>query len=280
MSGIEARVADHYTVERIVEQILAALAQTGIDTARLTVEDLEPVDEFHIGAAAATDALLSQLAIGAGERVLDIGSGIGGPARFVARRTGAHVTGVDLTESYVAAATHLSALTGMEGLTRFVHASAMAMPFEADAFDHATILHVGMNIADKEALMAEAARVLKPGGTVAVYDVMRLRSDDLAFPLPWASVPETSFVATPDDYRSAADRAGFTRVAERPRGTFAIDFFRMMRERAEAAAAAGRTPPPGIGLLMGPDARTKMGNLAAALQAGTLAPVEMIFRLA
>lgn len=280
MPDIGSEVARHYDIAGLEARILTALAGTGADVAHLRPEDLEPIDEFHIGGVPALEALLSQLPLVPGEEVLDIGSGIGGPARFIARRTGARVTGIDLTPSYVTLAARLSQATGLGGETDFVAGDATAMPFEAGRFGAAIMLHVGMNIADKPALLGEVARVLRPGGSFALFDVMRFDDRPLAFPLPWAGTAETSFVTTPEAYRSAARAAGFEVLAERSRGPFAIEFFAAMRARAAAAVAAGRPPPPGIGLVMGSDAPIKLANLTAALESGTLAPVEMILRLA
>ena len=279
MAMVEPGIARHYDISGLEQRIIAALADMGVDVAHLRAGDLEAVDEFHIGGIAATRELIDQMGLKPGDRLLDIGSGVGGPARFAANNAGADVTGIDLTQSYVDIATSLSKRTGMADRTRFVQGSALDMPFANASFDAAVILHVGMNLPDKPRLMSEAARVLKPGGVFAVYDVMRLKAGALTFPVPWASDETMSFVATPDDYRSAAATAGFSVIAERPRGAFAIEFFAMMRARMAAAQAEGKKPPPGVGLIMGENARTKIANLTAALEGGILAPVELILRL-
>lgn len=279
MATVEPGIARHYEILALEERILAALADTGVEIAHLSADDLAAVDEFHIGGIAATRELIDQMGLKPGARLLDIGSGIGGPARFAATNAGADVTGIDLTQSYVDIATSLSKRVGMAGKTRFVQGSALDMSFAKASFDAAMILHVGMNLPDKAKLMSEAARVLKPGGVFAVYDVMRLKDGALTYPLPWASDATMSFVATPADYRAAATAWGFSVTAERPRGAFAIEFFATMRARMAAAQAEGKKPPPSVGLVMGEDARTKIANLTAALEGGSLAPVEMLLRL-
>ncbi|BCG72462.1 SAM-dependent methyltransferase [Mesorhizobium sp. 113-1-2] len=279
MATVEPGVARHYDISGLEQRILDALADTGVDIAHLRAGDLEAVDEFHIGGIAATRELLGQMGLKPGARLLDIGSGVGGPARFAANDAGADVTGIDLTQSYVDIATSLSKRTGMAEKTRFVQGSALDMPFANASFDAAMILHVGMNLPDKKKLMSEAARVLRPGGVFAVYDVMRLKDGALTYPLPWASDETMSFVATPDDYRSAATASGFSVIAERQRGAFAVEFFAAIRARMAAAQAEGKTPPPGVGLVMGEDARTKIANITAALEGGILAPVELLLRL-
>ncbi|AZO44091.1 methyltransferase domain-containing protein [Mesorhizobium sp. M7D.F.Ca.US.005.01.1.1] len=279
MATVEPGIARHYDISGLEQRILAALADTGVEIAHLRAGDLEAVDEFHIGGVAATRELIDQMGLKPGAELLDIGSGVGGPARFVANSIGADVTGIDLTQSYVDIATSLSKRTGLADKTRFVQGSALDMPFADASFDAAMILHVGMNLPDKPKLMSEAARVLRSGGVFAVYDVMRLKDGALTYPLPWASDETMSFVATPDDYRSAAVAAGFSVTAERPRGAFAVEFFATIRARMAAAQAEGRKPPPGVGLIMGEDARTKVANITAALEGGILAPVELLLRL-
>ena len=174
MATVEPGIARHYDIAGLEQRILAALADTGVDVAHLRAGDLEAVDEFHIGGVAATRELIGQMGLKPGAMLLDIGSGVGGPARFAANEAGADVTGIDLTQSYVDIATSLSKRTEMADRTHFVQGSALDMPFADAGFDAAMILHVGMNLPDKKKLMGEAARVLKPGGVFAVYDVMRV----------------------------------------------------------------------------------------------------------
>lgn len=269
----EAEVARHYGAEGLLERIRAGLAELGIEAAQ--PDDLAAVDEFHIGGSVATDALLAQLPLAPGMEVLDIGAGLGGTARSVVRRSGATVTGIDLTEAYVTTAKALSEMVGLGDATRFEVASALELPFEDARFDAALLVHVGMNIADKGRLFAEARRVLKPGATFAVYEVMRTGEDELTFPVPWAMDAATSFLGTPEDYRAAAEAAGFAVIAERDRRAFALDFFARMIERMKAA---GGPPPLGFHLLMGETAGQKVANMRANIEAGRIAPVEMILR--
>lgn len=272
--SVEAEVARHYGAVEIMSRIMAGLAALGIDPARVRSEDLNAVDEFHIGGPSATAELVGQLDLRPGTKVLDIGSGLGGTARQVARITGGQVTGVDLTADFVATARALSELVGMAEATRFEVASALELPFGEASFDAALLLHVGMNISDKAALFAEARRVLRRGGLFGVYEVMRTGEGELDFPVPWAAEPGTSFVGTVEEYREAARAGGFEITAQRERRDFALEFFARMRERI---AAAGGPPPLGIHLLM-EDRATKIDNMVANIEAGRIAPVEMILR--
>src|SRR5262249_19214206 len=157
--------------------------------------------EFHIGGRQATIDFAAELGAAHGAALLDIGSGLGGASRYFAHVLGCRVTGIDLTAEYVRVADALSARTGLGKLGSYRQGSALALPFEPGTFDGAYMLHVGMNIADKAALFAEVRRVCKPRGLFGIYDVMRERDGDLAFPVPWAMSPETSFVESAATYR-------------------------------------------------------------------------------
>ena len=229
---VEREVARHYTQTELTRSVLAALRQAGKDPEALATGDLSGVDEFHSGWRPLTLALASELAPPPGTRLLDVGAGIGGPARHFAEAYGCDVTGIDLTPAFVELATELTARTGLADRVRFVTGSALAMPFPDDAFDLATMFHVGMNIADKAALFAEVARVLRPGGRFVVYDLMRTGDAPLPWPMPWADDASTSFVETPARYRELLEAAGF-----RDRGRA-----RLVAARARGRGADARAP--------------------------------------
>lgn len=270
----EMAVADHYTTGELFERVRAGLRAVGVDPARATVADLKAADEFHTGGVAATDHLMAQLEFTPGQRVLDVGSGIGGTSRYLADRHGAQVTGIDLTPEFVETARALSAMVGMGDATTFQVGSALDMPVQDATFDLAVLMHVGMNVADKAKLMTEIARALAPGGRLALFEVMAGASDvPLAFPLPWSTTPDTSFVAPPAAYRDGAAAAGLTLDVETDRTEFALDFFAMVF----AKVAADGPAPLGIHLMMGETAPLKFQNYVANLKAGNIRPVEMIF---
>lgn len=270
----EHEVARHYTHGALADAIWSGLRRLKAPGQPIHVDDLAPVDEFHTGGRQATADLVEQLDLRPGVPVLDLGSGLGGTARYLAHRYGCRVTGVDLTEDYVRTAETLTHLVGLGDRVAFHLGKATDLTFADESFARVTLLHVGMNIPDKGALCAEAARVLAPAGLFAIYDMMRTGDGALQFPVPWASRPETSFVADPGAYRLALADAGFEVVAERDRRAFALGFFEAM-----AARIADQGPPPlGLHILMGAEARSKVANVVDNIRSGKIAPVEIIAR--
>jgi ubiquinone/menaquinone biosynthesis C-methylase UbiE len=270
---IEGQVSDHYSRSDLLAAILAALVASGKDIEKLELDDLAPVDEFHTGGRQATVEFAEQIGVKPNEHILDIGCGIGGPSRYFAVQRGCRVTGIDLTEDYVSVSRALANRLRLDGRAAYKHASALDLPFEAGAFDGAYMMHVGMNIADKPALFAEVRRVLKDGGWFAIFDVMRKRDGQLAYPVHWAATAETSFVAKPAEYRKALEAAGFKIVRERDRTEFARDFFAKVTARL---AETGEPPPLGLHLLMKRDVPEKVANVVGNLEKGLIAPTEMI----
>ncbi len=268
-------LVDHYGGAELLGSIEAGLRAMGRTSATADVDVLGPVDEFHVGGRPATTELCRQLGIESSSALVDIGCGIGGTARFLASTFDCDVTGVDLAPNYVAVARELSAWTGLGDRVRFEVGSALDMPFEADRFDGAVQLHVGMNIEDKQRLCDEVFRILRPGARFGLYDIMRTSADPLRFPVPWASSESMSFVDDLPTYRAALEAAGFEVEAIRDRGAFAVEFFTAMREKS---ASTGGPPPLGLHLILGHDAPLKLANMVDAIVAGTIAPIEIICR--
>jgi len=266
-------VAGHYTRDGLIEAIVAGLDRLGLTPETAGLDDLAPVDEFHIGGRTATEAFLDRMDLDPADHVLDVGCGLGGASRFAARRYGCRVTGIDLTQVYVDTGTVLCAWLGLSDRVSLECGDATAAPYADGAFDAAYMLHVGMNIADKVELARELYRLVRPGGKAGIYDVMRVGSGALTFPVPWATQAQGSALATPREYRDALAGAGFRIVAERNRRDFAVEFF----ARLKAASARAEGPPPlGLHILMGETAAAKIENMVENIARNRIAPVELI----
>ncbi len=270
---LESDIVGHYDGSELLTSIETGLATIGKSSATVTVEDLGPVDEFHVGGRAATTELCERLGVTHDDHILDVGCGIGGTTRFITELSGCEVTGVDLAPNYITIARLLTEWTGLTDRAGYEIASALDMPFEDSSFDKAVQLHVGMNIADKVALFREVHRVVRPGGRFGVYDIMRVTDGTIEFPVPWATDASMSFVEDLSTYGNALELAGFETAEIRNRRQFAVEFFGAMRANA---LAAGGPPPLGLHLILGKDASTKLANVIDAIDAGVIAPVEII----
>jgi ubiquinone/menaquinone biosynthesis C-methylase UbiE len=266
-------VAAHYTDGQLLDRILSGVQAIGRTPDTVTVDELAPVDEFHIGGRQASEDFISQLELSAEDHTLDIGCGIGGTSRFVASRFGCRVTGIDLTPEFVATGQSLCEWVGLSGQVELHQGDATAMAFADESFDAAFMLHVGMNIPDKAGLFAEVYRLLKPGAFFGVYDVMQTSDEALTYPVPWSAVAGTSALATEAQYTAALEQAGFDIIRIRDRREFAAAFFAETRRRMEQAGGA---PPLGVHIAMGESAPVKISNMVENIAAGRISPVEII----
>jgi sarcosine/dimethylglycine N-methyltransferase len=265
-------VRDHYRATGLIERLKTALATLGPEEQRLTPPQLAALDQFHTCGLAATAELAKLAGITADTSVLDVGSGVGGPARFLAATYGCRVTGVDLSEPFVDAARYLTERTGQSEQVSFEVASALALPFDDGRFNVVLLQHVAMNIADRAQLYGEIRRVLKSGGRFATFDVV-LGSGEPHYPVPWARTPATSFLLTAAATREAIEPAGFRTLAWEDDTEAAKAWIAQLR-------ASGPPPSPNLGVVMGPDFAQLAANLGRNLMEGRLGILTATFEAA
>jgi sarcosine/dimethylglycine N-methyltransferase len=228
----------------------------------LTRAQLDVLDQFHAGGAEAVDRLLPSLALMPSMTALDVGSGLGGPARQIARTTGCSVLGVDITRSYVDAATALTEAAGLVGQVRFIHGDAGRL--EHDPFDAAYCIHVQMNVADKKAFFTDIATRLRPGGRLAIFEVCRTGQEDPPLPLPWSMDGSDSHLSTPGDLLATIEGCGFEVMDWVDDTGWTMEWFHRLGPRMESAQTAATLPA----LLT--DGPARMLNFVAAVSNGTL----------
>jgi SAM-dependent methyltransferase len=272
MNDLDALVGGHYGWPGLMDAIENELREHGIDPQHVTVDQLAPLDNYHAFRLAGTIALARAAGISVTDRVLDVGGGIGGPARQLASRFGCRVDVLDVTAEYCSVGSRLTTWTHLADLVSFVHASALDMPFEAASFDVVWTQHASMNISDKTALYGEIARVVRPGGRFAFFDILAGPNEPIHFPVPWASDPSFSFLRSPDETRSLITDAGF-RVT-----TWLIDGdLRATLDRAERDGGSRVESPLDSGLLNGPDSARMAESVARNLKEGRIRPVIGVF---
>ena len=272
MTDVLDGVRDHYRATGLTGRLKAALAVFGPEDQWLKPEQLAGLDQFHTRGLAATAELAKLAGITAGMAVLDVGAGVGGPARYLAAAHGCRVAGVDLSEPFVEAARYLTGRTGQGGQVSFEAASALELPFGDSRFDAALLQHVAMNIADRARLYGEIRRVLKPGGRFATFDIV-LTGGEPHYPVPWARTPDTSFLMTAAATREAIEPAGFRTLVWQDDTEPAKAWVAQMR-------AAGPPPSPNLGVVMGPDFAQLTGNLGRNLMEGRLGILTAVFEAA
>ena len=251
LEEIERSVSDHYGWSGLKETIEAEIRRNGIEPQQVTVAQLAPVDNYHWLRLAGTLALADAAAITGTERVLDVGGGIGGPARQLASRSGCHVTVLDVTPEYCVVGETLTGWTGLTERVKFVHGSALEMPFRDGSFDVVWTQHATMNIPDKPRLYGEIARVVRSGGRFAMFDVLAGPRQPIHFPVPWASDESFSFLLPPEETRAMITGTGFREL------TWMTDLDKAMEAALAKPDPLGEPDPSSDGLnpglLNGPD---------------------------
>jgi ubiquinone/menaquinone biosynthesis C-methylase UbiE len=268
----ESKVSAYYGMSALGQTLIDALAESGKDVDALTTRDLAPFDAFHIRGRMATEELAGWADLRPGQKVIDVGCGIGGTSRYLAD-AGLEVTGLDLTEEYCRVAAMLSEKVGL-GRIGYHVGSALALPFAAGSFDIAWTEHTQMNIADKPGFYGEIARVLKPGGLFAFHDIFAGERSGLVYPVPWASDASISHLIGAPALRELLGGLGFTIDRWEEKTSESVAFF---RKRLASVARHGWRQA-GLNILMGEEATGKFENLLRNLEAGHLTVIQATIR--
>ena len=270
-------ICSHYASGDLLARLVAKLREDGIEPSRATVEALAPYDQFHGRGLEATEDMAALVQVAETDHLLDVGSGIGGPARYLAQRFGCRVSGIDLTPEFCDVARHLTALLGLADRVSVRQGNALAMPFGDATFDGAYSMNVSMNIADKCALYREIHRVLKPGAWLMLSEVAQGSSGEPDFPVPWARTASSSFLSTQAEARANLDASGFTIESLRETTETALAFAARSRAVVEAG---GKPPHRAVSLILGTRAEEAMANAARALRERRTLPIELVCRKA
>lgn len=262
MTGYLEIVRNHYDGPGLVDRIKAALSPIAPQGERLNVAQLATLDQFHTRGALATAELAGAANLEATDRVLDIGCGVGGPARYMASTVGCHVTGVDISPSFIDAANYLTARCGLADKVTFLVGDAAHLPFSDDSFDSVFLQHVAMNISDRSALYGEVRRVLKPGGRFATYDIVH-QDGDVLYPVPWARDASTSFLMSAADSGVALEAAGFKAAHWRDDAQIVLDWI-------ESISSSPLPTGPNLGVIMGSEFPVMQSNLIRNIRKGHL----------
>lgn len=273
--GTDSDISRHYTRGDLLERLHAALLGDGIDPDHPTIETLAPFDQFHGRGLEATEEVADVLAVAATDHLLDVGSGIGGPARYIADRFGCRVTGIDLTAEFCDVARHLTQMLGLEDRVAFEQGDALAMPFADASFDGAYSMNVSMNIADKAGFYREIHRVLRPGAWLVLIEIAQGPNGSLDYPTPWAQTAESSFLVTPSETGEVLEASGFTDLKSRDTAKESLAF----GARSRAMVERGEKPPyRAVQLIHGDLAAEAIANSSRGIAEARIIPIEVFCR--
>ncbi|MBF0276137.1 MAG: class I SAM-dependent methyltransferase [SAR324 cluster bacterium] len=268
-------IKQHYSMQGLLEKIKAGLALREKTPDNVEPSDLAMVDEFHVRGRDATLDLFRTLKIKPGDQVLDVGSGLGGPARVAFNQFAANVTGIDLSDVYTEVGNELNRWLNISDRIRLIQGNALDLPFDSATFDSCYSLHVSMNIEDKAGLYSGICRVLKPGAKLGIYDILKSENEELLFPVPWADDNSTSFLASPEELGVLLSNAGFQLESMEDDSQKCLSWMKRAREKNNKAGGA---PPLGLHTILGPSAPDRVRNLVKNISAGTARVAQIIAR--
>jgi len=266
--------SSHYRCNNLDQLVNAAFNEAKQRNKPFDHKIIAAVDQFHIGGLRATLKMIELAGFNPQDKVLDIGCGIGGPARTIACTCNCHVTGVDLSEDYCQAARLISKQLNMDHQTKFIRANALKMPFNKNSYSALWTQHVTMNIGAKKALLQEFYRVLKPAGQLLMYEVLCTThtNESVNYPLPWAKEPEDSFLDNIHNYSSLIHNCGFELNHLQDVSSTAIINIKKVVERIKQ----GEKKELGLEIILGESFLTMMENLLEALKNDRLSVVEFV----
>jgi SAM-dependent methyltransferase len=267
-------IADHWGKGDVYGLILSALEKAGNSTDTLTQEDLRPIDHYHARGFPATVELADLLPIRPEDHILDIGCGLGGPARYFAARFGCKVSGIDITQPFVEAGQKLTSLLGMESQVAIEQGNGQHLPYPDGTFDGAFSQHVTMNVADRTQFFGEAYRVLKPGAFFALTEHGLGRTGNPRYPLPWSMDGGGSYLLPPSETRALLQAAGFKEIVIEDTGQKYLTAYKHVME----LAAEGALPALGVHILVGESAPARTRNAAGNIEEGRTHPVQVVCR--
>lgn len=271
MAEVQA-ISDHWGKGDVFGRILEAMERAGIDPETVTIEELTPVDHFPARGFPATVELADALPIKQGDRLVDIGCGIGGPARYLAKRFRCHVDGLDITAPFVEAGNKLSELVGMEGMVVFRHGDGQKLPYSSETFDGGYTQHVTMNVPNRDLFFGEAFRVLKPGAFFALTEHGLGDVSEPHHAVPWSEDGYGAYLMRPADTVACLERAGFVDVVVTDTGAKYLAGYNAAIELAEA----GKAPTFGVHILLGKRAPQIVRNAARNIAERRTQPVQIV----
>ncbi len=263
-------IGKHYGIRGILNSIIRGLESSGKDLHALTIDDLAPIDEFHTRGKESTIEIGNLAQIQPHHKVLDVGCGLGGSARYIANEHGCSVVGIDLTDEYIDVANTLTELVNLTDKVSFKQGSALELPFPSETFDVVWTEHAQMNIADKEQFYGELGRVLKLNGRLVFHDIFFGTASNPYYPTPWAEYNTLSSLCTQEEAKDVIEKSNLTVHEWKDKSEQSLEFFKKMAMKIEESGPT----PLGFHLLMGKTAKIKFLNQVQNLEESKISIVQ------
>ncbi len=273
MSEYQDNINRHYGRRELSASIIQALRDAGKDLNKLTRDDIIAFEEFHIGGRRETRILAKAAALRNGLTVLDIGSGVGGPARTLAEEFGCEVMGLDYTQEYCEAASMLTRLTGLDSKVQFRHGNALEIPFAENSFNAVWMQHTVANIEDTDKLFSEIRRVLRPWGSYIFHEVMEGNGNNIHYPVFWANDPSIDFLKRPERIQTILMDHGFQKIYWEDVSARSLEWFKRMADKMDR----GGLPELNLSLIVGDDMSRKSRNVIRNLEEGNISVIQAVY---
>lgn len=268
----EEAINDQYGQSNLGTKILSILESKGIKKQKLIEEALAPIEELHLRGRSSTIELAQEVGLTEKMNVFDIGCGIGGSARTLVSKFGCNVTGIDICDDFCRAADLINGRLGYTDNIEIRHGNALDMPFNNSSFDAIFIQHVLMNIKNKERLISEIFRLLRPKGRLALNTICKGSVNPVHFPVIWANNPSISYLLPQNDLRQLFGDCGFKEILWRDDTKRVLEEIQTMRSKPHY----NKPRPISLDLII-PDARRKWKNIVRNLKEGRIKVIQGIF---
>jgi len=268
----EVEISENYYQTDLLKKIKVHFSKMNINQSKLTAKDLSLFDQMHFGGISAVKLISQALKLKKNHTVLDLGCGLGGPARLISETNNCKVDGVDLMPDYVNDGNKLSEMVGLGDMVSLINGDVLKLPHETETFEASYMVHVGMNISNKLSLMKNVYRVLKNKGVFVIFDQIKLNNNQIKLPLPWASKQSQSSIGSIEDYKSCLKKAGFSILKFEIMNELALEWIQKSIINLKKNGKKGLA----FNSLMGKSFQEKYFNLIDEIKKGNLSPALIV----
>jgi ubiquinone/menaquinone biosynthesis C-methylase UbiE len=270
--GNKKDIEAFWTRGDIHSRIHLAMTKANLIDKKLEIEELFSIDQYHARGIAATFDLAKRMPIKKNQSILDIGCGLGGPARYYAKEFQCIITGIDITPSFIEIGNEFNKITSMSNKVKLKIGDGEILDFKNEIFDGAYSLHVTMNISDRKKFFSEAFRVLKKGSFFAFTEHGLGAEGNPIFPLPWADTEEMSYLMPLEQTILLLKEIGFSNIEIIETGEKYISGY----EKLTKSSSEKNKPILGIHVIGGESMQARSVNSMKSIRENRTLPFEIV----